>query len=326
MLLMLEFMESRFHIRLSHIAAFFLSVILSGLVISLLLQGCKKKVEEPRFRVGLHSDFNMHVESFLKRLPDHQHIPIIHALIFIAHENLDPDFYRGKNMNDITQLSFTDEQKFQLNGTSVSDILDISHSQFNIVQNEQIKTLEVMKLRLKENKERFAQQLQEEEMLYRIKANNVKFSYEKGSFSINAYLTFDLKNESALDINGVKFTVQFKDRASGQHYNKTQRTWSDNDSLKPGQTREVTQTLSNCPNLGNVPISQYPTRLEPIFSIDNAIKVDGELFRRPPNLSLESKIIYLQSEVDKLETVLEKSKDRKKFTFWAIFSHSGVKP
>jgi len=291
---------------------------------SILLQGCKKKKEEPRFRVGLHSDFNMHVESFLKRLPEHQHIPLIHALIFIAHENLDPDYYSDKTILDITHLSFTDEQKFQLNGTSVSDILDIAHSQFNIAQNEQTKTLEVMKLRLKENKERLVKQVQEEDMLYRIKTNNVKFAYEKGSFSINVYLTFDLKNESALDISGVKFTVQFKDRTTGQYYNKTQRTWSDNDSLKPGQTRVVTQTLSNCPNLGNVPITQYSTRLEPIFSIDNAIKVDGELFRRPPNLSLESKIKDLQAEVHKLEKVLEKSKDRKKFTFWAIFSHSAV--
>ena len=161
-------------------------------------------------------------------------------------------------------------------------------------------------------------------MLYKIKANNVNFAYEKGSFSINVYLTFDLKNESSLDINGVKFTVQFKDRTTGQYYNKTQRTWSDNDSLKPGQTRVVTQTLSNCPNLGNIPITQYSSRLEPIFSIENAIKVDGELFRRPPNLSLESKIKDLQAEVHKLEKVLEKSKDRKKFTFWAIFSHSAV--
>ena len=171
-----------------------------------------------------------------------------------------------------------------------------------------------------------AAQLQEEDMLYQIKANNVKFAYEKGSFSINAYLTFELKNESTLDINGLKFTVQFKDRATGQYHNKTQRTWSDNDSLKPGQTRAITQTLSNCPNLGNVPISQYITRLEPIFSIDNAIKIDGELFRRPPNLSLESKIKDLKEEVENLEKVLEKSKDRKKFTFWEIFSYSAVNP
>ena len=293
---------------------------------SLLLQGCKKKIEEPRFRVGLYSDFNIHVESFLRRLPEHQHIPIIHALIFIAHENLDPDFYSDKSIKDITQLSFTDEQKFQLNGTSASDILDIAHSRFNIAQNELTKTLGVMKLRLDENKERLVQQLQEEDMLYQIKANNVKFAYEKGSFSINAYLTFELKNESTLDINGLKFTVQFKDRATGQYHNKTQRTWSDNDSLKPGQTRAITQTLSNCPNLGNVPISQYITRLEPIFSIDNAIKIDGELFRRPPNLSLESKIKDLKEEVENLEKVLEKSKDRKKFTFWEIFSYSAVNP
>ena len=271
---------------------------------------------------GVNADFSTHLENFFYQLSDRERIPVIHALIFLALEELDPDFYEGKTMADARQIKLSDELRYRLNDLSATDILSLAHTQFNRIHRKKTQELQDKKATLSKNNRRLEGHLDAEEMLYKIKLTNFEYNYAKVSGKVTAYVQVSVANNTAKKVSMFNYSIQFKDRLTEQYFTRVQRPKSfGNRIILPGEERDIAFTVSsNVPLLGNLPIEQYKSRLEPIFILENAFDEHGGAFRKIPDPSLTASIKKLKAEVKYLEEVLEKSKDRKKFTFWKILS------
>ena len=286
------------------------------------LQSCKRQEPVPRMSSGMNADFSTHLENFVNQLSDRERTPVIHALIFLAREDLDPDFYEGKTMADARQIKLSDELRYRLNDLSAEEILSLSHTQFNKVHRQKTKELQDKKDILAKNNRRLEGHLDAEEMLYKIKFTDLDYNYANVNGKITAYVKARVANNTAKKVSVVNYSIQIKDRLTGQYFSKVQRPKSFGSRIiLPGEERSINFTVSsNVPLLGNLPIEQYKSRLEPIFILENAFDEQGGAFRKIPDATLTESIKNLKAEVQFLEEVLEKSKDRKKFTFWKILS------
>jgi len=289
------------------------------------IKACKPKQEEPRINLGVHTDLNVHIEGFLERIPQHEHIPIIHALLFLSETNLDPDFYEGKTVQDIRQVTYSDEQKYKLNNSTVTEVLDQAQKLFNQTLQKRMEDLKRRKQQLTVVEQELLTQRQEEEMLYRIEATDIRYEYRKVPPNVSVSITFTLKNGSIKEIEGFDYSVQFEEKSTGRHFEKLQRNESFTPAIPVGGQRSFHITVSNCPKLPNVAMEQYPQYFKPLFMIENAYMLDGSPFRRPLNRSLNAKRIKLRQEVEEWETVLGKAKERRRFSFWAILSQASSK-
>ena len=290
-------------------------------------QSCRKKDTAPRISVGVNADFNMHLESFLNQLSEREQLPVIHALIFLAEEELDPEYYKDKGIVDTRHIPLSDELRYRLNGMSVREILNLTHLKFNRVQAEYAENLEKMRKSLQNNQQRLEEHFDEEEMLYEIKLSDFQYEYEK-LVNVIGKLTVKVTNGTKKKISAIQFTIQFKDRKDDQFYPKLQRTWSDPSNplpILPGESRILRNlVLSNVPVLTDLKADQYASRLEPVFILDNAFDEFGGPFRKIPNSSLMDTIKQQQKDVEYLENILEQSNNRRQFTFWDILSSTPV--
>ena len=286
------------------------------------MQSCKRQEPVPRMSSGVNADFSTHLENFVNQLSDRERIPVIHALIFLAHEDLDPDFYEGKTMGDARQIELSDELRYRLNELSAGEILSLSHTHFNRVYRQKTKELKDKKETLSKSNRRLEGDLDAEEMLYKIKFTDFDYNYANVNGKITAYVKARVANNTAKKVSVVNYSIQIKDRLTGQYFSKVQRPKSFGSRIiLPGEERSINFTVSsNVPLLGNLPIEQYKSRLEPIFILENAFDEQGGAFRKIPDATLTESIKKLKADVQSLEEVLEKSKDRKKFTFWAILA------
>lgn len=288
-----------------------------GFLASVLMQSCEKKPEVPRLRASVHSDFYEQVANFLLKNKQDIRIPVVHCLIFLSQEVLDPEYYQGKGQEDLKYLDFTEENFFELDGCSAEDILNLTFSRFNHVRKETKLMLDPMLAKLKGMEEMLASELEDYVEFQRITTSNVRYTYETDDIRSRLRLDLTLTNGSTKPISGFTWTMQFKTRKGLELSEKDTRTKTFNDSMEPGESRAFTFRHSNFTSYVNFTPKQYSQLYEEILTLDSAYLLDGtQISADLMQSDREKRIKELKALVDELRSKLEKSQDPLKFEFW----------
>lgn len=295
---------------------------------SVLLQSCERKVEVPRLRTSQDSDFNVALSNFLDRIPTSVRRPIIHCFLFLSQEELDPDFYKGKGMDEMKVLPLATEVKFAVDGASHDDILNLTFQKFNEIRKETNLQLESKTRKLKDLREKLNKQQKDFIEFSKLSVSNIRYTYKMESVRVTMLLNFALTNASSNPISGFTYSLKFKSRRTGNVFEDEERTETFNDEMEPGQTRTFFFRHSNFPNYAGIPVEKYPEYFEVIFSFDTAYLKDGSQIPpllAPTGVNLEESVENLEAEVKELENLIKKSENLLEFEFWRYLSEGGPK-
>ena len=283
-----------------------------------LWSGCPKKAGPPVLRANDSNDFNVSLANFLEMIPPDEREPVVHALILIATKDLDPAYYTGKTARDLQSLSLGEVFKFGVNGKTSSEILHQAQRYFLEGREALGEELSRVRSKLDGIREKLNQQTRQGEMLAGFIVKDYNILYEMGPFKIMAYLTFQVDNQSTVEVNGFTFRTKFSDKA-GQPLSSTEdKQVSFEVSIKPGSGRKFRLLASNCPTLPGVPADGYGEKLKASLIVVNASLDGGKpLIATIPDLRMEKDRDALLGSETELLRLLDASKERRSFAFWS---------
>lgn len=299
-----------------------------GFLATVLLQSCERQPDVPRLRAGLNSDFNVGLANFLEKIPPKVRDPIVQCFTFLSQESLDPDFYKGKGLEDLKTMPLTNEVKFAVDGATHDDILNFTFSRFNEIRKETNLDLESKSKKLEGLKERLEKQQKDFVEFSKLNVTNIRHSYKLESVRVTMLMNFTLYNGSSSLISGFTYNIKFKSRNDGNTVGEEEKTFTFNDEMEPGESRPFFFRHNNFPNFANLPAERYQDVLEVIFSFDSAYLKDGTQippFNTPTGVNLEQTVETLDAEVKELEILMKKSENLLEFEFWRYLHDGGPK-
>ncbi len=284
--------------------------------------GCPAKNTIPILEEQIYGssagDFNVSLQEFLAQLPQQDHEPVVHALMFLASGEMSPDFYVGKTIRDFGSLALGDVFRFEVYGLNREDIIVMAQKRFNRRRTELQKELDQVQEEHRLVQEQIDKIKSAKEMLKGFVVRELDVRFDKGPLKVLAYLDFRVENFTTQNIKGFNFQVQFLDKADRAIGSPNEKKIFFDEGLNPGQARSFRLLASNGPSLQQITFSNYAEHFKVTIEVVNAYLEGGRAIAAIlPNLRQEKKIQELEKKKLEVAKVLDQSSHSSRYSFWS---------